>query len=90
MICVLRHVTAKCAPFRTTHLARAHLNPLLTTYLIRFRRQSVNRKPDLLWILVILFGLGIVTTGYAQSLWTNKPDAPLEIVQQQQKVPGRH
>jgi hypothetical protein len=29
----------------------------------------MQRKPDLLWILVFLFGLGLVTTGYAQSLW---------------------
>lgn len=51
----------------------------------------MKRKPDLLWILVILFGLGIVTTGYAQSLWANKSDAaPMEITQQQQKKPGRH
>ncbi|WP_152974929.1 hypothetical protein [Pseudomonas sp. RIT-PI-q] len=44
----------------------------------------MKRKPDLLWILVILFGLGVVTTGYAQSLWNNKTDAPIEIAQQQQ------
>lgn len=44
----------------------------------------MKRKPDLLWILVILFGLGVVTTGYAQSLWTSKDDAPVEITQQQQ------
>ncbi|MCJ2372629.1 hypothetical protein [Pseudomonas sp. RGM 3321] len=50
----------------------------------------MKRKPDLLWILVILFGLGVVTTGYAQSLWFTKDDAPVEITQQQQKVPGRH
>jgi type IV secretory pathway TrbD component len=51
----------------------------------------MKRKPDLLWILVILFGLGIVTTGYAQSLWANKSDAtPMEITQQQQKKPGKH
>ncbi|EJN17108.1 MULTISPECIES: hypothetical protein [Pseudomonas] len=43
----------------------------------------MKRKPDLLWILVILFGLGVVTTGYAQSLWNAKPDAPVEISQQQ-------
>ncbi|MHC8323352.1 hypothetical protein ACYZT4_22140 [Pseudomonas sp. GB2N2] len=43
----------------------------------------MKRKPDLLWILVILFGLGVVTTGYAQSLW-NKTDAPIEIAQQPQ------
>jgi hypothetical protein len=42
----------------------------------------MKRKPDLLWILVILFGLGVVTTGYAQSLWNNKTDAPIEIAQQ--------
>ncbi|PYD85589.1 hypothetical protein DNF23_48140 [Pseudomonas syringae pv. pisi] len=50
----------------------------------------MKRKPDLLWILVILFGLGVVTTGYAQSLWSTKDDALVEITQQQQKVPGRH
>lgn len=46
----------------------------------------MQRKPDLLWILVILFGLGIVTTGYAQSLWSGKPDAPVEVTQQQQQL----
>ena len=45
----------------------------------------MKRKPDLLWILVILFGLGVVTTGYAQSLWNNIPDAPIEIAPQQQQ-----
>ncbi len=42
----------------------------------------MKRKPDLLWILVILFGLGVVTTGYAQGLWSGKKDVPVEIVQQ--------
>lgn len=38
--------------------------------------QSMNkRKPDLLWILVFIFGLGVVTTGYAQSFWERKLDA---------------
>ncbi|SFW38442.1 hypothetical protein [Pseudomonas sp. NFACC04-2] len=41
----------------------------------------MKRKPDLLWILVILFGLGVVTTGYAQSLWTNKTETPMDITQ---------
>ena len=45
----------------------------------------MKRKPDLLWVLVILFGLGVVTTGYAQSLWANKADAPIEIAQQVQQ-----
>lgn len=43
----------------------------------------MKRKPDLLWILVILFGLGVVTTGYAQSLWPHSTDAPIELAQQQ-------
>ena len=45
----------------------------------------MKRKPDLLWVLVILFGFGVVTTGYAQSLWANKADAPIEIAQQVQQ-----
>lgn len=39
----------------------------------------MRRKPDLLWMLVILFGLGVVTTGYAQSLWASKADAGIEL-----------
>ena len=35
----------------------------------------MKRKPDLLWVLVILFGLGVVTTGYAQSHWEQKQSA---------------
>ncbi|SFM76136.1 hypothetical protein SAMN05216217_11456 [Halopseudomonas yangmingensis] len=27
----------------------------------------MRRKPDLLWVLVLIFGLGIVTTGYTES-----------------------
>lgn len=29
----------------------------------------MKSKPDLLWILTLIFGLGIVTTGYTQSIW---------------------
>lgn len=36
----------------------------------------MRRKPDLLWVLVILFSLGVVTTGYTQSLWERPADAP--------------
>lgn len=36
----------------------------------------MRRKPDLLWVLVFLFGLGIVTTSYAQSFWGDKHDTP--------------
>lgn len=38
----------------------------------------MKRKPDLLWVLVILFGLGMVTTGYTQSLW-DRQDASTVI-----------
>lgn len=27
----------------------------------------MRRKPDLIWILVVVFTLGVVTTGYTQS-----------------------
>lgn len=27
----------------------------------------MRRKPDLIWILVLIFTLGLVTTGYTQS-----------------------
>jgi hypothetical protein len=33
----------------------------------------MKRKPDVLLILVILFSLGVVTTGYTQSLWERQP-----------------
>lgn len=36
----------------------------------------MKRKPDILWVLVILFSLGVVTTGYTQSLWDRPMDAP--------------
>lgn len=29
----------------------------------------MKRKPDLIWVLVFLFGFGLVTTGYTQGLW---------------------
>ena len=33
----------------------------------------MKRKPDVLWVLMILFSLGMVTTGYTQSLWERQP-----------------
>ena len=36
----------------------------------------MKRKPDLLWILVILFSLGMVTTGYTQGLWDRQGNPP--------------
>ncbi|MBF7142270.1 MULTISPECIES: hypothetical protein [Pseudomonas] len=40
----------------------------------------MRRKPDLLWILVFLFGLGVVTTGYAQNFWERSATDPAEAV----------
>jgi len=36
----------------------------------------MKRKPDMLLILVILFSLGVVTTGYTESLWGPRAAAP--------------
>lgn len=36
----------------------------------------MKRKPDILWVLVVVFGLGVVTSAYAQSYWANQTDAP--------------
>ncbi|WP_286674911.1 hypothetical protein [Pseudomonas subflava] len=43
----------------------------------------MKRKPDLLWVLVILFSLGMVTTGYTQGLWDRQDDASVSIQSQQ-------
>ncbi|MBA1188236.1 hypothetical protein G7Z99_04150 [Pseudomonas entomophila] len=44
-----------------------------------------RRKTDPLWILVLIFGLGVVTTGYAQSFLERKVDASYQasVVQDQ-------
>ncbi|MDM8348697.1 hypothetical protein P8H27_07265 [Pseudomonas sp. sp1636] len=39
----------------------------------------MKRKPDLLWVLVVLFSLGVVTTGYTQSLWERQGDRPVNV-----------
>lgn len=36
----------------------------------------MRRKPDLLWVLVVVFSLGMVTTGYTQSQWQQAAAAP--------------
>lgn len=41
----------------------------------------MKRKPDLLWVLVILFGLGVVTTGYTQSLWEQRESRAPSVLQ---------
>ena len=42
----------------------------------------MKRKPDLLWVLVVLFSLGVVTTGYTQSLLDRQSDVPVKVSQQ--------
>ena len=42
----------------------------------------MKRKPDLLWVLVVLFSLGVVTTGYTQSFWERQSDALINVTQQ--------
>ena len=42
----------------------------------------MKRKPDLLWVLVIIFGLGVVTTGYTQSLRKRQSSTPAQVTQQ--------
>ena len=39
----------------------------------------MNRTPDQFWVLVFVFGLGVVTTGYAQSLWERKAEAAYQM-----------
>lgn len=34
----------------------------------------MRRKPDLIWILVLVFTLGVVTTGYTQSYLERSPE----------------
>ncbi len=40
----------------------------------------MKRKPDVLWILVLLFGLGVVTTGYTESLLAER-DSHISILE---------
>jgi hypothetical protein len=41
--------------------------------------ETMKRKPDILWVLVLIFGLGVVTTGYTQGLW-ERPDNTSSMV----------
>ncbi|EWC41467.1 hypothetical protein [Stutzerimonas stutzeri] len=49
----------------------------------------MKRKPDILWILVFIFGLGVVTTGYTQSLWEQHDAAAMAPVIQVQQAQQR-
>lgn len=41
----------------------------------------MRRKPDLIWVLVLIFGLGVVTTGYTQSYFERDPSDVVELRQ---------
>lgn len=47
----------------------------------------MKRKPDILWVLVFIFGLGVVTTGYTQGLWEQSEISSVPISHSPQ--PGR-
>jgi hypothetical protein len=42
----------------------------------------MKRKPDILWVLVVVFGLGVVTSAYAQSYWANQSNESSSLVLQ--------
>jgi len=47
----------------------------------------MKRKPDILWVLVLVFGLGVVTTGYTQGLWERSDDsAPMIPISHSQQL----
>lgn len=39
----------------------------------------MKRKPDIVWVLVLIFGLGVVTTGYTQGLWERSQDSAATV-----------
>ncbi|WP_281273488.1 hypothetical protein [[Pseudomonas] urumqiensis] len=43
----------------------------------------MKRKPDILWVLVVLFSLGVVTTGYTQSLLDRQGEVTTPVVHPQ-------
>lgn len=43
----------------------------------------MKRKPDILWILVMVFSLGVVTTGYTQSLLVERQGEQAPVTQPQ-------
>lgn len=41
--------------------------------------ETMKRKPDIVWVLVLIFGLGVVTTGYTQGLWERSQDSAATV-----------
>jgi hypothetical protein len=51
--------------------------------------QIMKRKPDILWVLVLVFGLGVVTTGYTQGLWERSDDSTQVPISHSQQLHQR-
>lgn len=49
---------------------------------------NMKRKPDILWILVLIFGLGVVTTGYTQGMWESAEPTSNVRISHSQVVEG--
>lgn len=49
----------------------------------------MKRKPDILWVLVLVFGLGVVTTGYTQGLWERSGDSAQVPISHSQQLQQR-
>ena len=48
------------------------------------RRQGMEgtwmrRKPDVMWVLVLVFSLGVVTTGYTQSYFDRSAEPAISV-----------
>lgn len=41
----------------------------------------MKRKPDMLWLLAVIFGLGIVTTGYTEVQWDRRHSTEFQQTQ---------
>ena len=50
----------------------------------------MKRKPDLLWILVVILSLGVVTTGYTKSLMERSATDQVPSVYEAQTMLAPH
>lgn len=50
----------------------------------------MKKKPDLLWTLAVILGLGVVTTGYTQSFWESSSAEKLSSSYEVQSISVPH
>jgi hypothetical protein len=48
----------------------------------------VKRKPDILWVIIAVFGFGLLTSAYAQSYWSSQAQMPNAVSVQVQVQAG--